>query len=145
MSSKTNSPEQISDTLKAVVDQFTPDILGLFWITEDELSRDLPGFDEFNYLFDGLISQYLYGQMVTEKKPLPRANIFFTKNFNKKLFLAHIKQDGDVAGALDEQVALIQENTGERKKILIYSQNDRKWIVELKKRYPKFDFYALEL
>ena len=55
-------PFNIETNLKTVIDKFTPDILGVFWITKEELSRDLLGFDEFNYLFDGLISQYLYGQ-----------------------------------------------------------------------------------
>lgn len=130
--------------LQTVIDQFTPEYLGLFWITDEELSRDLLGFDEFNYLFDGLISQYLYGQSTFEDKNLPRANIFFTKNFNKKLFLAHIKRDSDISGVLDEQIALIQGNTEDRKKILIFNKTTHNWVFDLKKRYPQFEFYALE-
>ena len=137
-------PSNLSTHLKIVIDQFTPDILGVIWITEEELSRNLLGFDEFNYLFDGLISQYLSGQ-TAEEKILPRSNIFFTQNFNHKLFLAHIKQDSEIAGVLDEQIALIQENSGERKKILIFNQTGRNWVQDLKKRYPHFDFHGLEL
>lgn len=125
------------------MDQFTPEILGAFWITDKELSRDLSGFDEFNYLFDGLISQYLYGQ-TTEKRSLPRANIFFTKNFNQKIFLAHIKQDGDISGALDEQIAIIKQSTDSRKQILLFNETSRNWLQELQKRYSQFEFLPLE-
>ena len=44
----------------SVLDQFSPDVLGIFWITNEDLNRDLSNFEDFNYLFDGLISQYLY-------------------------------------------------------------------------------------
>lgn len=138
-------PSNLSFHLKSVIDQFTPDILGVFWITDEELSRDLLGFDEFNYLFDGLISQYLYGQSVSKDKALPRSNIFFTQNFGQRIFLAHIKQDSETAGVLDEQIALIQENSGERKKIFIFNKTSKNWVDDLKKRYPKFEFHALEL
>ena len=138
-------PSKAPSHLKSVIDQFTPDILGLFWITEEELTRDLEGFDEFNYLFDGLISQYLYGQSTQHDSALPRSNIFFTNNFNKKLFLAHIKQDSEIACVLDEQIALIQENSVDRKKVLILNRTSKNWVQDLQKRYPKFEFHALEL
>lgn len=137
-------PSNQTDNLKAVIDQFTPEVLGVFWITDEELSLDLHGFDEFNYLFDGLISQYLYGQKSTGEKQLPRANIFFTNNFDKKLFLAHIKHEGDISGILDDQVALIQENSKERRKVLIFNKTSKNWMVELKKRYSQFEFFSLD-
>jgi hypothetical protein len=138
-------PSKISTNLRFVIDQFTPDILGVFWITNEVLSRDLLGFDEFNYLFDGLISQYLYGKTMGEGVVLPRSNIFYTKNFNQNIFLAHIKQDGEIAGVLDEQIALIQENTSNNRKIiLILNNTSTNWVSNLQKRYPKFDFHDLE-
>jgi hypothetical protein len=128
--------------LQKVTDAFTPEVLGAFWITDKELSGDLPGFHAFNYLFDGLLSQYLFG---LEDKVLLRSNIFFTKNFNHQIFLAHIKMDSDMHSALDEQIALIQENSGARKKVLIFNQTKDDWKGRLEKRYPKFEFVELEL
>lgn len=137
-------PSRIDSNLKTVIDQFAPDILGVFWITNEELSRDLLGFDEFNYLFDGLISQYLYGQV--EEKHLERSNVFFTNNFNQKLFLAHLKMHSEIAGVIDDQIGLIQETkNGERKKILIFNQTQKNWGSDLQKRYPQFEFINLEL
>jgi hypothetical protein len=139
-------PSKIDSHLKKVIDQFTPDILGVFWITNEELSRDLLGFDEFNYLFDGLISQYLYGQTKTATEThLERSNVFFTMNFNQKLFLAHLKMHSEIAGVLDDQIALIQENkNNERKRILIFNQTQKNWALDLQKRYPQFEFQSLE-
>lgn len=133
-------PSKLSTHLKSVIDQFTPEILGAFWITDEELSRELLGFDEFNYLFDGLISQYLYGQSLDKNQELNRSNIFFTNNFNQKIFLAHIKNSSETAGVLDEQISLIQGNRGERKKILIFNLSSKNWLNELQKRYAQFEF-----
>ena len=132
----------LSSDFKSVMDQFTPGILGAFWITENALSRELHGFDEFNYLFDGLLSQYLYGQSL-EKSELPRANIFFTQNFNQKIFLSHIKSEGDISGALDEQMAIVKQGSDERKRILVFNETSRNWIADLQKRYSQFEFLPL--
>lgn len=134
-------PSNLSSNFKSVFDQFTPDVLGCFWITDNELSRDLKGFDEFNYLFDGLVSQYLFG---IEKTGLPRANIFFTQNFAQKIFLSHIKNEGDISGHLDEQIAIVRNTTETRKKILVLNQVSRDWLSELQKRYSQFEFVKLE-
>lgn len=136
--------------LSSIVDQFTPDILGVFWISNEELSLDLLGFDEFNYLFDGLLSQYLYGQKDNEINPdLNKANVFFTHNFNQKLFLAHIKMNAEIDSIMDKHLALIPENEksekSERKKILIFNKSSKPVGSNLEKRYPQFEFKSLEL
>ncbi len=136
-------PSNTPNNSKNIIDQFTPEILGIFWITNEELNRNLPGFNEFNYLFDGLVSQYLYGQSEAQTKL--SSNIFFTKNFDQKIFLAHIKNDHDLAGILDEQIALIQENSDSRKKIIIFNATETNWVSNLSRRYPKFDFLDLKL
>lgn len=133
--------------LSSIVDQFTPDILGVFWISNEELSLDLLGFDEFNYLFDGLLSQYLYGQKDNEINPdLNKANVFFTHNFNQKLFLAHIKMNAEIDSIMDKHLALIPENEKtERKKILIFNKSSKPVGSNLEKRYPQFEFKSLRL
>jgi hypothetical protein len=129
----------------SILDQFTPEVLGIFWITRDDLNRELLGFDDFNYLFDGLISQYLYGQEVSSEK---HAHLFFTDNYKNKIFLGHLKTNGvsksQMAGDIDEQIALIQTSTTSRKIILLLDKTDDAWSSELKKRYPQFEFRELE-
>ena len=132
------------DLIKAI-DQFTPDILGVFWITDEELSGNLYGLDVFNYLFDGLITQYLFDKSdAPSNKHLERMNVFYTKNFSQTLFLAHLKMNDETAGFLDEQIALIQDNkTGNQKNILILNQTKKNWSSDLQKRYPQFEFSYL--
>lgn len=128
-----------------ILDQFTPDVLGIFWFTRDDLSRELLGFDDFNYLFDGLISQYLYGQ---EGQSNQHAHIFFTQNYSEKVFLAHIRSrdltKSQVAGDIDEQISLISASASQKKTILIFDKTEHLWFPELKKRYPQFEFKELE-
>jgi hypothetical protein len=130
----------------SILDQFTPEILGVFWITKEELGRELAGFDDFNYLFDGLISQYLYGQEDHQEK---HAHIFFTENYQSRIFLAHLRakdlNKSQLAGDIDEQVALIQTKENDKKIILVCDKTEHEWHSELKKRYPQFDFRALEM
>jgi hypothetical protein len=130
----------------SVLDQFTPDVLGIFWITASDLNRDLAAFEDFNYLFDGLISQYLYGQEITTSK---HAHIFFTENYNERIFLAHLRTKNttksQIAGDIDEQIALIQAAKSENKTILVFDKTEDQWHSELKKRYPQFEFRVLEV
>jgi len=129
----------------SILDQFTPEVLGIFWITRDDLDRELIGFEDFNYLFDGLISQYLYGQ---ENLSSQHAHIFFTENFNEKIFLAHLKtkeySKSQVAGDIDEQISLISNVRPEKKMILVFDKTNDGWCFELKKRYSQFEFKELE-
>lgn len=129
----------------SILDQFTPEVLGIFWLTRDDLSRDLIGFEDFNYLFDGLISQYLYGQ---ENLSDQHAHIFFTENYKEKIFLAHLKtkehSKSQVAGDIDEQIALLSNSRPEKKTILVFDKTNDGWCFELKKRYSQFEFKELE-
>jgi hypothetical protein len=137
-----------TSTRSSILDQFTPHILGMFWFTKEELGRDLLGFDDLNYLFDGLISQYIYGN---EKTIDSHVHIFFTENFRQKIFISHVKTEGltksQISGEIDEHIALISaahKNVEEtRKKILVFDQSGLEWTLELKKRYSQFEFLEL--
>ena len=135
-------PSNLEKNLKNVLDQFTPDILGVIWITNEELSRELFGFDEFNYLFDGLISQYLYGQELAHLGiNSKRSNLFFTKNFNQNIFLIHLQIQNDISSLSEEHVTMIQK----KKKILLLNKTPKNWGSDFQKHYPQFDFIKLEL
>lgn len=124
-----------------ILDQFTPDIFGIFWLTPHALSLELQGFEDFNYLFDGLISQYLYAD---EKKLEKRSHIFFTENYTNRIFLAHIKTNGStksqISSDIDEQIALFKTTN---KTILIMDTTNESWLAEFTKRYPHLQFRQL--
>jgi len=139
-------PSNLEKKLKNVLDQFTPDILGAIWISNEELSRDLLGFDEFNYLFDGLISQYLYGQeQASVDKHLERSSVFYTKNFDQNIFLIHLQMHNETSSLIADQNNLLQKNKmDERKKILLFNQTKKYWGRDLQIRYPNFEFIDSE-
>ena len=130
----------------SVLDQFTPDVLGVIWITHEDLKRDLANFEDFNYLFDGLISQYIYGQETNSDK---HAHIFFTENYNDKIFLAHLRtrdlKKSQIAADIDEQIALFQTSKNENKIIFILDKTTENWHSDLKTRFPNFDFKILKV
>jgi hypothetical protein len=138
-----DSTPKSSQENKSIIDQFTPDILGLFWITDESLNRTLKNFSELNYLFDGLLSEYLYSR----EKETGYAHIFFSQNFNYKIFIAHLKSQNltksQLAGDIDEQISLITNDSSERKTILILNETSEQWLQELQKRYSKFEFKSL--
>lgn len=135
---------KLSPELKVVLDLFTPDVLGVLWITNEELNRDLPAFSEFNYLFDGLISQYLYGQV--EDKHLERKNTFFTKNFNKLVFLVHSKFGSNTINELFGHMDILHYNqTEERRKVLILDTANSGLIQNLKEKFPQFLFQEIHI
>ena len=129
----------------SVLDQFSPDVLGIFWITNEDLNRDLSNFEDFNYLFDGLISQYIYGQETTSDK---HAHIFFTENYNSKIFLAHLRTrdltKSKIAADIDDQIALLQASNTKNKIIYVLDRTSENWLSDLKTRHPFFIFRALK-
>ena len=134
----------LNQQLSQVTDQFTPEIIGILWISNDELGLNLKGFEEFNYLFDGLLSLYLYGEESKNTKKSD-TNIFFTKNFNHHLFLIHLKIGQNISESIQTQLALIEKRENKnRKTILIFNQTDSKLQSTLEKSYPSLVFRNLE-
>ena len=134
----------MNQQLKIVNDQFTPEIIGLIWISNDELSLNLKGFEEFNYLFDGLLSLFLYGEE-SNKNLKNDTNIFFTKNFDHHLFIIHLKFNNQLSESLKKQMNLIEKNNNfGRKTILVYNQTSLNLQSTLEKDYPNFVFKNLE-
>ena len=129
----------------SVLDQFTPDVLGIFWITLEDLDRDLSNFADFNYLFDGLISQYIYVPESTSDK---HAHIFFTENYNDKIFLAHLRTrdllKSKISTDIDEQLSILKASKSENKIIYVLDKTPDDWLTDLKNRHPDFDFRTLK-
>ena len=134
----------LNHQLKIFNDQFSPEIIGALWVTDAELELKLKGFDEFNYLFDGLLSQYLFGEE-TKNSPKNTTNIFFTNNFNQHLFLIHLKNDSQLSTSLQKQMELIEKsNNNGRKTILVFNQTSSNLQINLETSYPQFIFKNLE-
>lgn len=133
-----------SSQIPLIIDLFTPEILGAFWITEKKLSRDSVGFNEFNYLFDGLISLHIYGQENSLNEI--NKNSFFTHNFEKLLFLVHVQNSKKSFDYIYEHIDVIKHNQAEnRRKILILNDSNVGFKENLEKKYPQFIFENITL
>lgn len=127
------------------IDQFTPEKIGIFWLTPSALNPEMANFHNFNYLCDGLISQLISQENEMAKQ---KANLFLGQNFSRPFFIAHINGEGlthsQISGEIDEQIAAVQSLKGENNKVFVLDLLEGKWHQELKKRYPQFDFIELK-
>lgn len=119
---------------KNLLSSITPDIGAIFWITDKPIAVGLEHYNDFDYVYDGLISHYLF-----ENKTATDCTSFCTQSFGKPLWLIHIGPNAH-SGSIDEQFFLLNKDEFVDKKILIISHGNKKWEQELPKRYPKFQF-----
>ncbi len=127
-----------------ILDQISSDAAGVIWISEGPIDLKVDFFDEFNYLFDGLLSQFLKNN---DKHTDLALNSFHTTNFGKSLFLVHINtlklDKKKVSELLQEQVSLISAMKNENKLILTLNQSKEDWISDLKSHFQRFEFKNL--
>lgn len=119
---------------KNLLHKITPDIGAIFWITDKPLTSELNLYNDFDYIYDGLISHYLF-----ENKSKTECTSFCTQSFGNPLWLIHISPEAH-SGTIDEQFFLLNKDEFQDKKILIVSEENKKWEQELPKRYAKFQF-----
>ena len=97
-----------------LLDRLTPAFLGAIVIGSGELTTELAGFSELNYLFDGLLSQAIHFFASEEKKsPLS----FITLNFGQKFFLHYLNEFESFP------MGLINIQNESRNKVLIINTN----------------------
>ena len=106
---------------------------GIFWITNSQLSDSSIFFNDLDYIFDGLISEFLF----QNKEKTAKTNTFCTKSFGSNLWLVQIDSNTS-SSDIDEQVALISSTTN--KKIIIVGDTNSKWFNEIPKRYTQIKF-----
>ncbi len=116
---------------------------GILWLTHGDLIGKPKPFYALNYFFDGLLMNYFQRELPSDKMP----NLFFTKNFNKNLFLGHYDLD---LPKIDKEVGIfldIVANLSEKKSQIIILQSkgiDEKLIKKITRNHF-FDFKAYTL
>lgn len=90
-----------------LLDQITPFCEGVIWITKEKLSTRPFLFAELDYLTNGLLTKF-----IKENVTYPsHKNIFFTKNFDHTIFVAHLHAGEISKGDLEIEIAHIVEWT----------------------------------
>jgi hypothetical protein len=127
---------ELSEILN-LVDQ---NIRAILWLTEDALSNKTLGFNELNYLFDGLISDFLVAH---PNKELNSIQSFFSKSFGNDICLVHISGNEISSGTIDEQIAFIKTHLNQSSDVVVLNFTNKDWESELKKRYSQLHFKFL--
>lgn len=125
-----------------ILDLVSPYVFGILWVTKSELKRELPAFNELNYLFDGLISQYLYGSDTHHPK---KTHMFFTLNFAQKLCLVHIESQNmknhELMLLLKEEIKIMtggHELKAPKNELLLLNQTEHNLVAGLSEAFPQF-------
>lgn len=130
----------------SVRDQIHSDALGVIWLTQGPLSMDQKAFYEFNYIFDGLLGEFLTN---ADKPTLGALNSFYTESFGKTFFLIHINTETEskkkISDLLIDQVSLAGALKNSNKLILTLDETKASWIPELKATFQNFEFKAIDL
>ena len=120
-------------------DKITSETCGILWLTKNSLKEKPKPFFALNYFFDGLLMNFYQREVPSQKLP----NLFFTRNFNKNLFLGHYNID---SSNIDEEVSTflgIVENLAEKNsQILIL--HPKKACDQLIKKVTKREFFDFQ-
>lgn len=125
--------------------QINSNTFGIMWFTDKALTNETNGFKEFNYLLNGLLSQYLDNDDLHKDIA---SNIFFSENFGETFFLLHINvtktTPEKLKELLTEQINLTSALKSENKVILTHNLTNIDLTSEVKRNFPSFEFKKLE-
>ncbi len=134
----------MKSTIQILQDEITPNTLGIFWITESELSKETPLFREFDYFTNGQISNFL--KMAAERENVFSKNIFIQKNFGEDSFICHLKNENeDRKESLKQLKSLVDAVKTERNQLIIINKSKHDYEHEIRNLYPKAEIRELNL
>ena len=117
-------------------DKITSETRGILWLTKSNLKERPKPFFGLNYFFDGLLMNFFQSETPSQKLP----NLFFTKNFNKNLFLGHYNIE---SSNINEEVSTflgIVENLADKNSQIIIL-HPKKVCDQLIKQVTKREFF----
>ncbi|MCK5073676.1 MAG: hypothetical protein KAQ98_09640 [Bacteriovoracaceae bacterium] len=125
-----------------------PDVIGVFWITNEKLlSRPLP-FHSLDYFLDGLLSRH-YERMTQDSKiSVPDTkNFFVSESFGNPFFVAYMLADTDKTdNDLEELMNLVLKlKKSKRNSIMLIDSSKQKHQERMEKRFPNFKFKTIDL
>jgi hypothetical protein len=121
-----------------ILDRLSPYFAGAIWLGTEHISNETSGFQELNYIFDGLISQTIE---LYSDEPNDKHLAFYTKSFGENFFLYYFINN------IKTPFTIPSTATSKRNKVLIINANSKNKI-EIKKienEFPSFQFEVLEL
>lgn len=105
--------------------QLTPNLAGLVWITNEELSERPNGFNELDYFFDGLLTHFSKNPLNDQSQRFNKT-FFSTEAFGKAFSLTHLKvTDEKIEKELDAIFNVLHVNQKGSRKIAILNMSNK--------------------
>ncbi len=103
----------MKNDLQTLQDQITPEILGIFWITNEKLTDHPRPFHAIDYFLDGILTNASLEK--TNSK-----NFFITRNFDQAFFVGHLQNNNpDLQKEIKEIMTLVRAFKTSLKNILV--------------------------
>lgn len=146
------SPVADQSQFQLLQDRLTPDILGVFWATQESLIEKPTPFAALDYFLDGLLTSFHHQKMdpsyrVSEvhKKNYGK-NFFITESFGEPFFVGHISVSSEkLNDNIHDLITMAKSIAPEKKSILVVDNSTKKILAYLRKKYPTFKFTSLNL
>ncbi len=123
-------------------EKLTPQVLGLLWITgQDIAAREAP-FDELNYFFDGILGRRMFS--ATAQAEVADTHLVASEHYQRPVYLGQVRRDTPRLGvALNQLLRIMQGRSGGRKKILVVLQERSHFPPSVAKSNPSVEFEFL--
>lgn len=126
-----------------LLDSIGPNIQAIIFLSKEKLTREIPYFNELNYLFDGLISTSLYRNEKSSDDfyatSAEHFQMFATQNFNQNLYLIHFLLTDDIEKKLEAIMQFVDGNKKD-KDFFVINLTEFNLKALLAKKYPNKNF-----
>lgn len=133
--------------IQELQDAMPPNILGVFWITKENIMSRPSPFEALDYFLDGLLSSFYLKQnelAQINNRLKTNKNFFVSNHFGKQFFVGHLDisdQNQDITEELTNLMDLVRKLKREEKNnTIVILNNSSKHLQFLTKKWPSFKF-----
>jgi len=144
-----NDRKRKKSSIEILQDAITPDVLGVFWLTEDKLLNKPAPFSTLDYFLDGLLTSFYQKRkgLSENREEVSRKNFFISRNFGGPFFVWHLETSHK---ELKEELKNLMEmakkmNTAGKRSLLVLNNKQKKDLSFLSKSWPDFNFKFIKL
>jgi hypothetical protein len=132
--------EKLSDS-QILQDSITPEVLGIFWLTDSCLTERPHLFNELDYFCNGLLTRYQ-----TETNNAQKKNFFVSKSYGAPLFLGQFQNSSNIEQEDFNQFMYLSKSlNSDKKTILLINLENTKYQDWLTQNFSEYNFLNVEL
>ena len=130
-------------------EKLTPQVLGLLWITgQDIAAREAP-FSDLNYFFDGILGRRIFSAEASLADEVDGAmgegvHLVASEHYQRPVYLGQVKWDDPrLSAALNQFLRIMQGRANGRKKVLVALKQRSHFPPSVAKSNPSMEFEFL--